>query len=83
MIPIEKMYAFYFRYQLPEKEKVFKSHMISHNVALGETVESISALYEADINEIITSNHLENDFLVLDSLLVIPVTQEIFVKVSE
>ena len=82
-IPIEKVYAFYFRYELPEKKKVLKSHMISHNVALGETVESISKLYRADINEIITSNHLENNFLVLDSLLVIPVSQDIFEKMSK
>ena len=77
-IPIEKVYAFYLRYQLREKEKVFKSHMISHHVALGETVESIAALYEVDAEEIITANHLKNDYLFLDRLLVIPVKKKIF-----
>ena len=79
-IPIEKVYAFYLRYQLPDKKKRFKSHMISHPVALGETLESIAKLYEADVDEIISSNHLKNDSLVLDSLLVIPVSKKIFDK---
>lgn len=80
-IPIEKVYAFYLRYQIPGKKKVFKSHMISHHVALGETVESIAKLYEVDADEIITANHLKNDFLVLDSLLVIPVNKKTFDKI--
>ena len=80
-IPIEKVYAFYLRYRLPEKKKVFKSHMISHTVALGETVESIAKLYDVDAEEIIASNHLNNDFLVLDSLLVIPVNKKTFDKI--
>jgi len=79
-IPIEKVYAFYLRYQLPDKKRVFKSHMISHTVALGETVESIAKLYDVDAEEIISSNHLKNDFLVLDSLLVIPVNKKTFDK---
>lgn len=79
-IPIEKVYAFYLRYQFPDKKKVFKSHMISHTVALGETLESIAKLYDVDAEEIITSNHLKNDFLVLDSLLVIPVNKKTFDK---
>jgi len=82
-IPIEKVYAFYLRYHLPDKKKVFKSHMISHTVALGETLESIAKLYDVDPEEIITSNHLKNDFLVLDSLLVIPVNKKIFDKMLE
>ncbi len=82
-IPIDKVYAFYLRYPLPDKKRVFKSHMISHTVALGETVESIAKLYDVDAEEIITSNHLKNDFLVLDSLLVIPVNKKIFDKMSK
>ncbi|UPT76765.1 transglycosylase SLT domain-containing protein [Sulfurovum sp. XGS-02] len=80
-IPIEKVYAFYLRYQLQDKKKVFRSHMVSHTVALGETVESIAKLYDVDTEEIITSNHLKNDFLVLDSLLVIPVNKKTFDKI--
>ncbi|MEA2048211.1 MAG: transglycosylase SLT domain-containing protein [Campylobacterota bacterium] len=80
-IPIEKVYAFYMRYALPPAKKSTtreKSHMISHYVALGETLESIASLYQADVQEIMHTNHLENTFLVMDSLLVIPVTQKQF-----
>lgn len=80
-IPIDKVYAFYMRFDLPpakENTMTEKSHMISHYVALGETLESIARLYEADVQEIMYANHLTNTFLVLDSLLVIPVTQKQF-----
>lgn len=96
-IPIEKVYAFYLRYELPKKKQVenkedkqidkktlkLKSHMISHYVAWGETLESVAKLYHADSTEIMLSNHLKNDFLVLDSLLVIPVSQNVFEKMSK
>ena len=82
-IPIDKVYAFYLRYQLPDKKKVFKSHMISHNISLGETLESIAKQYEANVEEIKISNHLTDDFLTVDDLLVIPVTQNIFENVAE
>ena len=82
-IPIEKIYAFYLRYEKPVKPTVYKSHMISHHVDLGETLESIAKQYEADSEEIKRSNHLTDDFLVVDSLLVIPVTQNVFERVSQ
>ena len=82
-IPIEKMYAFYFRYEQPFTPKTYKSHMISHNVSLGETLESIAKQYEADKEEIKRSNRLSEDYLLVDSLLVIPVTQKVFEKISE
>ncbi len=80
-IPIEKMYAFYLRYDPPVVEKQYKSHMISHNVSLGETLEDIAKYYEADIEEIKTSNQLADDFLIVGALLVIPVTQNVFEKI--
>jgi membrane-bound lytic murein transglycosylase D len=82
-IPLEKIYAFYLRYEQPTKTVSYKSHMISHHVCLGETLESIAKQYEADAEEIKRSNHLTNDFLVVDSLLVIPVTQNVFERVSK
>jgi len=88
-IPIEKVYAFYLRYELPKKKEpdtktlTLKSHMISHYVALGETLESVAKLYRADSKEIMRANHLQNNFLVLDSLLVIPVSQDVFVEMSQ
>jgi membrane-bound lytic murein transglycosylase D len=82
-IPEEKMVAFYLRYELPEEKKSIKPHLISHYVALGETVESIAKLYQADMDEIIISNHLEDNNLELDSFLVIPVSKKIFDEVSK
>ncbi len=82
-IPEEKMVAFYLRYELPEEKKSIKPHLISHYVALGETVESIAKLYQADMDEIIISNHLEDNNLELDSFLVIPVSKKRFDEVSK
>ncbi|PTB87993.1 lytic transglycosylase [cyanobacterium G8-9] len=82
-IPIEKVYAFYLRYDIPLVEKEEKSHMITHTVVMGDTLESIAKLYDADVDEIRVANHLEFPFLTLDTLLVIPVTQIIFEKLSQ
>ena len=85
-IPMGKLYAFYLRYEEPisvkGKEKVPKSHMLLHNIQLGETLESISKQYKADIAEIKWANHLKDDFLTLGDILVIPVTQNIFNTLS-
>ena len=82
-IPIEKMYAFYLRYEKPVKPIIYRSHMISHNVGLGETLEEIAKYYQADKEEIKRSNHLSGDYLLVDSLLVIPVTQKVFEEISQ
>lgn len=82
-IPMEKVYAFYLRYDVPLVEKEEKSHMITHTVMLGETLEKVASIYEADMDEIRVANHLEFPFLTVGSLLVIPVTQTIFDKVSQ
>ena len=82
-IPIEKIYAFYLRYEHRVTPKRYKSHMLSHNISLGETLESIAKQYEADVEEIKISNHLTDDFLTVDDMLVIPVNQNIFEKVAE
>jgi len=79
-IPIEKVYAFYLRYQQPAVKKEDRSHMISHNVVLGETLEGIATYYNADIEEIKRSNHMTGDFLTVDTLLVIPVSRSTFEK---
>lgn len=81
-IPLEKIYAFYLRYDKPVKRVSYKSHMISYNVCLGDTLEKIAKTYEADPEEIKRSNHLANDYLTVDSLLVIPVTQDVFERMT-
>ena len=83
-IPIEKIYAFYLRYEMPITQEIEpKSHMLTHRVSMGDTLESVAALYEGDIDEIRVVNHLEYAFLELDTLLVIPVNQAIFEKLSQ
>ena len=77
-IPIEKVYAFYLRYELPEKRCSIKPHMLSHYVSLGETLESIAKKYHTDAEEIKNVNHLKNDYLILDQFLVIPVPKKVF-----
>jgi membrane-bound lytic murein transglycosylase D len=77
-IPIEKVFAFYLRYEMPQTTKKIKPHLISHYVALGETLESIAKYYHANLEEIKQANHLENDYLILEQLLLIPVSKRIF-----
>ncbi len=77
-IPEEKMILFYLRYELPEEKKSIKPHLISHYVNLGETLESIAKQYHSSSEEIKVANQLSDDFLMLDTLLVIPVSQGLF-----
>ncbi len=79
-IPEEKMILFYLRYELPEEKKSIKPHLISHYVSLGETLESIAKQYHSSTEEIKAANRLSDDFLILDTLLVIPVSQGLFEK---
>jgi len=78
IIPIEKVFAFYLRYEIPQTIKKIKPHLISHYVALGETLESIAKSYHTTIEEIKTANHLTDDYLTLEQFLVIPVSKKIF-----
>jgi LysM repeat protein len=57
--------------------------MVSHNITLGETLQSIAKLYEADVEEIKASNHLSDEYLTVGNMLVIPVTQDIFERVAQ
>jgi len=80
-IPIEKIYAFYLRYD-PTKtiQKTSKSHLITYKIKLGDTLEGIAKRYSSDVDEIRVANHLDDPYLVVDTLLVIPVTKKIFEK---
>ncbi len=79
-IPLEKVYAFYLRYELLNDKKSIKPHLLSHYVSLGETLVSIANKYSTTVEEIIVANNLENDYLILDQFLVIPVSIKIFEK---
>ena len=83
-IPIEKIYAFYLRYEIPVVQEIeIKSHMLTHRVKMGDTLKHVAKIYEGNIDEIRVANHLEFLFLELDTLLVIPVSKRIFEKSSE
>ncbi len=77
-IPIEKVFAFYLRYELPQKKKSIKPHLLSHYVSLGETLESIAKKYHTNEEEIRTANKLNDDYLTLEQFLVIPVSKKVF-----
>ncbi len=80
IIPEEKMMLFYLRYEFPEMKKLRKPYLLSHYVKLGETMETIAKVYHTTAEEIREANHLQDDFLALDTLLVIPVEREMFDK---
>jgi len=85
-IPLEKIYTFYLRYNMPDTEENTrikkglkeKSFMINHRVKMGESLKSLVKLYDTELKDIRRANHLENDFLFLDMLLVIPISQKSF-----
>jgi len=79
-IPIEKVYSFYLRYELMEYNINPKPHLISHYVALGETVESIARKYKSNAEDIFRINHLGNSYLTLGQFLVIPISKKLFEK---
>jgi len=78
-IPYEKIIVFHLHYDEPMDEKSSCSpYLLSHYVALGETLESIAKEYNSSVEEIQKVNYFENEFLELDRLLVIPVNEVIF-----
>jgi membrane-bound lytic murein transglycosylase D len=78
MIPEEKMMRFYLRYEFPEVKKRIKPYLLSHYVKLGETMEIIAKNYHTTVEEIRVANRLQDDFLAVGTLLVIPVEKKIF-----
>ena len=80
MIPEEKMMLFYLRYRAPKMKKKVKPYLLSHYVKLGETIETIAEAYHSTVEEIKVANHIQDDFIAVDTLLVIPVGKEVFEK---
>ena len=78
-IPYEKMIEFYLCGGEHIEEKSPSSpYLLSHYVALGETIEGIAKEYNSSVEAIQGANHFEDEFLVLDRLLVIPVSKLVF-----
>jgi len=78
MIPIDKVFAFYLRYELKKEKRIYKKYHISHVVLLGETLESIAKKYNTSIEEIMLLNKVSDTFLVIDKVLIIPITESLF-----
>ena len=77
-IPLDRIFSFYLRYELTNETVTTKSHLISHYVSLGETLKSIAKKYHTSSEEIMLANQLDDEFLMLNQLLVIPVTENVF-----
>ncbi|BAF72183.1 lytic transglycosylase domain-containing protein [Sulfurovum sp. NBC37-1] len=83
MIPEEKMILFYLKYELKEEKKSFKPNLVSHVVQMRDTLQSIAEQYHSSVEEIRAANKLEDDFLELDSILLVPVSRETFEKMLQ
>lgn len=78
VIPLEKVFAFYLKYDMQNTSVPSKGYMISHYVKMGETLESIAKHYDTDALSIFKANGLEDEFLNLDQFLVVPVDKKVF-----
>lgn len=83
MIPEEKMILFYLKYELKTEQKRFKPNLLSHVVQMGDTLENIAQKYHSSAEEIKTANKLEDEFLELGSILLVPVSREVFEKMLQ
>ncbi len=78
-IPYEKIIMFHLHYDEPMEDKsALNPYLLSHYVVLGETLESIAKEYNSSTEEIQRVNYFESEFLELDRLLVVPVSEVVF-----
>ena len=78
-IPYEKIIMFHLHYDEPMEDKSsLNPYLLSHYVALGETLESIAKEYNSSTEAIQRVNYFESEFLELDKLLVVPVSEVVF-----
>ena len=83
MILEEKMILFYLKYELKTEQKRFKLNLLSHVVQMGDILENIAQKYHSSAEEIKTANKLEDEFLELGSILLVPVSREVFEKMLQ
>jgi membrane-bound lytic murein transglycosylase D len=74
LIPESKMIEFYKNYQLPSKTTK-KSLLVSYHVKLGDSLKSIAKKFNTTIEDIKIANQIDDEFLELGQLLVIPVDE--------
>ncbi len=86
-IPQERLFAFYLRGlkqteesndTTPPPPKRTQSYLLSHTVALGESLEQIAKEYHTTTHAIKQSNHLQTEALTLGEILFIPVSHAQF-----
>lgn len=82
-IPLEKVFAFYLKYEIKNEHKREEKDLVSHFVSLGESIQSIAKKYDTSEEEIIETNYLEDDYLTVGQLLIIPVSKKVFQKVEK
>jgi len=83
-IPSSKIVDFYTSYQLKkELSRQKKSHFISHIVSSQENITEIVKKYHSSLGEIIATNSLKKLLLEEGDILIIPVTEEIFIEFSQ
>jgi len=84
MIPEEKIYAFYLRYELQNNTDILDTpYMVSYEVKMGDTLEAIAKKFHAATKEIKRANHLIDEYLELGSLLIIPVSEKDFKNLAQ
>lgn len=88
-IPKEGIIPFYLLYDVKQEKSEYeglpptkKRYLTAHEVALGETLASIAKAYHTTVIEIKRVNHLTQEALVLNQLLVIPVDKKFIEKMS-
>jgi len=83
-IPSSKIVDFYTSYQLKkELSRQKKSHFISHIVSSQENITEIVKKYHSSLGEIIATNSLKKLLLEEGDILIIPVTEKVFIKFSK
>ena len=82
-IPASKMARFFLKYDTVEQKSIENSCMVSHKVVLGETLEMIAAKYGSSVLEIMRVNRMKDDILEVGRLLLIPVSQVYFDRLSK
>lgn len=82
-IPLEKVFAFYLKYEIKNENKIKEKDLVSHFVLLGESIQSIAKKYDTSEKEIIETNYLESNYLTVGQLLFIPVSKKVFEKVEK
>jgi LysM repeat protein len=69
--------------QEKEKPVTLKPYLVSHKVALGETLDQIARSYGSTVEEITLANQLKDTFLELNTTLLVPVNKEVFEQILE